>query len=75
MIDPGFGFGKNLDHNLRLLAELEERDAHDKAEREEWIAGLHAEIETLKQQLAEMRSRRAWRLIEKLDALRRRLRG
>jgi len=23
LIDPGFGFGKNLDHNLRLLAELD----------------------------------------------------
>ena len=22
LVDPGFGFGKNLDHNLRLLAEL-----------------------------------------------------
>lgn len=27
ILDPGFGFGKNLDHNLRLLASLEQLQA------------------------------------------------
>lgn len=57
----------------RLIEELEGRDARDRVEREEWIAGLHAEIEPLKEQIAAMRSRRAWRLVERLEGARRRL--
>ena len=56
----------------RLIEELEERDARDRVEREEWIAGLHAEIEPLKEQIAAMRFRRAWRLVERLEGARRR---
>ncbi|MGI9658531.1 MAG: hypothetical protein ACR2OD_06450, partial [Gaiellaceae bacterium] len=58
----------------RLAEEFEERERVDKEQRDEWIEGLLSEIGELKRRIAEMEARRTWRLGERLEQWRARLR-
>ena len=54
----------------RITEELEERQRHEKEQRDEWVAGLQAEVEELRRRVANTWPRRGWRLARRLAGAR-----